>query len=116
MCVGAVLAAGRAPNLAVQPAGLRVPARALLVFPTTIFLLATLGLAPGLGRFMACVGLLVLGILVKIVFRLALPIELRTWANPWAALMSSCFWDTIICAVIMEHVPPLSPSTLLHAL
>jgi hypothetical protein len=59
---------------------------------------------------------LVLGILVKIVFRLALPIELRTWANPWAALMSSCFWDTIICAVIMEQVPPLSPSTLLHAL
>ena len=27
-----------------------------------------------------------------------------TWANSYACVISSCFWDTLICGVIMEEV------------
>eukprot|EP01050_Picozoa_sp_SAG11_P046316 SAG11_NODE_23621_length_385_cov_1.087413_1_plen_84_part_10 len=36
-------------------------------------------------------------------FRLVLDVPTRTYLNPFAALISGCFWDTLICAVIMEQ-------------
>ena len=45
-----------------------------------------------------------LGVMIKQIFKFTLPIHVLTWANSYAATMSSCFWDTLICAVIMEQV------------
>ena len=55
---------GSDPRRGAQPARRGALARALFVFPTMILVLATLGFDPTWGRFMACVGLLLLGIFV----------------------------------------------------
>lgn len=33
-----------------------------------------------------------------------MPVHWATWAVSYAALISSCFWDTLVCRVIMEQV------------
>jgi hypothetical protein len=43
-----------------------------------------------------------LGAFIKVVFKFTLPLHITTWANSYACVMSSCFWDTLICGVIME--------------
>jgi len=54
------------PADALRPPRQGLPLRALLVVPSVFFLLIGLGIEPGWGRFMAWVGLLLLGILVVV--------------------------------------------------
>lgn len=44
------------------------------------------------------------GFLLKQSWAAALPLVVHTWLNSYAPLVASCFWDVLICAVIMEHV------------
>ena len=48
--------------------------------------------------------IVLLGVLVKQVMGATLPVSYATWAVSYAALVSSCFWDTLVCRVIMEQV------------
>lgn len=46
----------------------------------------------------------ILGAVIKTVFKFTLPLHVAQWANSYACVISSCFWDTLICGVIMEEV------------
>ena len=37
-------------------------------------------------------------VIIKQIFKRIFPIHVLTWAYPYAVLISSCFWDTLICA------------------
>ena len=43
-------------------------------------------------------------VIVKQVMGATMPVHWATWAVSYAALISSCFWDTLVCRVIMEQV------------
>jgi hypothetical protein len=48
--------------------------------------------------------IVLLGVLIKQVMGAVLPVSWSVWAVSYAALLSSCFWDTLVCRVIMEQV------------
>ena len=48
--------------------------------------------------------IVLLGVLIKQVMGAVLPASWSVWAVSYAALLSSCFWDTLVCRVIMEQV------------
>eukprot|EP01050_Picozoa_sp_SAG11_P005613 SAG11_NODE_402_length_9751_cov_7.372047_8_plen_307_part_00 len=44
------------------------------------------------------------GQLLKLVWKFSLPVIVVTWLSSYAAAVASCFWDTLICTVIMDEV------------
>ena len=40
----------------------------------------------------------IIAVIIKQIFKRIFPIHVLTWAYPYAVLISSCFWDTLICA------------------
>ena len=40
--------------------------------------------------------------------KLFVPVHIMTWVNSYAAVISSCFWDTLVVGVIMEEVGSIS--------
>ena len=45
-----------------------------------------------------------LGQLIKLIVRAVLPISYETWAVSYTAVIASCFWNTVVCRMIMEQV------------
>ena len=85
---------GSGPKDPARPARRRLPARALLVGPSMLLLFIGLGIEPGWGRFLACVGLLLLGILVVV-----------TWVDP--ARLRSTALKTLYLAGFAAYVATL---------
>lgn len=48
--------------------------------------------------------IVLLTFLLKMAVKAALPISYSTWAVSYAVVVSSCFWDTLVCRVILEQV------------
>jgi hypothetical protein len=50
-------------------------------------------------------------LVLKVIFIMCCSTPTQTWLKSFAALISSCLWDTLVTAVIMERVQVCQPAT-----
>jgi hypothetical protein len=48
--------------------------------------------------------IVIFGFIIKMIIKAALPVSYATWGLSFSATVASCFWDTLVCRIIMEQV------------